>query len=135
MTLFVYERWYNLCKRQQIGGKNMELSMEMKKDIEKEINCIIEETTQYDFPLFATQDKKKAIIMDKKLYIEEKLKRILPDTFPNEDTVKKMWEESIEYSDEQFESLSEKHKLNGFYLQELIHCYAEKIGKAILENI
>ncbi len=113
----------------------MELSMEMKKDIEKEINCIIEETTQYDFPLFTTQDKKKAIIMDKKLYIEEKLKRILPDSFPNEDTVKKMWEESIEYSDEQFESLSEKHKLNGFYLQELIHCYAEKIGKAILKNI
>ena len=69
--------------------------MEMKKDIEKEINCIIEETTQYDFPFLVSQDMKKVIIVDKKLYIEEKLKRILPDSFPNEDTVKKMWEESI----------------------------------------
>lgn len=113
----------------------MGLSMEMKKDIEKEINCIIEETTQYDFPFLASQDKKKAIITEKKLYIEEKIKRILPEGFQNEDILKKMWEESVEYSDEQFESLSEKHKLNGFYLQELIHCYSEKIGNIILDNI
>lgn len=113
----------------------MELSAEKKKDIEKEINCIIEETTQYDFPFLVSQDKKKEIIVEKKLYIEEKLKGVLPDIFPNEDTVDKMWEESIEYSDEQFKSLSEKHKLNGFYLQELLHCYAEKIGKTILDNI
>lgn len=113
----------------------MELSLEMKKDIEKKMNGIIEETTRYDFPFLASQDKKKAIIVDKKLYIEEKLKRILPDSYPSEDEIKKMWKESIEYSDKQFESLSEKYKLNGFYLQELLHCYAQKIGKAILENI
>lgn len=101
--------------------KNVGLSMEMKKDISKEINCIIEETTQYDFPFLASQEKKKAIITEKKLYIEEKLRRILPESFPNEDILKKMWEESVEYSDEKFESLSEKHRLNGFYLQELIH--------------
>ena len=35
----------------------MGLSMEMKKDISKEINCIIEETTQYDFPFLASQEK------------------------------------------------------------------------------
>ena len=52
-----------------------------------------------------------------------------------EDILKKMWEESVEYSDEKFESLSEKHRLNGFYLQELIHCYAEKISNTILNNI
>lgn len=46
-----------------------------------------------------------------------------------------MWEESVEYSDEKFESLSEKHRLNGFYLQELIHCYAEKISNTVLNNI
>ena len=113
----------------------MGLSMEMKKDISKEINCIIEETTQYDFPFLASQEKKKAIITEKKLYIEEKLRRILPESFPNEDILKKMWEESVEYSYEKFESLSEKHRLNGFYLQELIHCYAEKISNTILNNI
>lgn len=113
----------------------MELSLEMKKDIEWKIKCIIEETTQYDFPFLASQDKRKTIIMDKKKNIEEKLKRLLPDSFPSEENVNKIWAESIEYSDEQFESLAEKHKLNGFYLQELMHCYAEKIGKAIMENI
>ena len=66
----------------------MGLSMEMKKDISKEINCIIEETTQYDFPFLASQEKKKAIITEKKLYIEEKLRRILPESFPNEDILK-----------------------------------------------
>lgn len=113
----------------------MGLSMQMKKDIAKEINCIIEETTQYDFPFSASQDKKKTVITEKKLYIEEKLRRILPERFPNEDILKKMWEESVEYSDEQFESLSEKHRLNGFYLQELIHCYSEKFGNTVLNNI
>lgn len=59
----------------------------------------------------------------------------MPESFPNEDILKKMWEESVEYSDEKFESLSEKHRLNGFYLQELIHCYAEKISNTVLNNI
>lgn len=106
----------------------MGLPMEMKKDIAKEINCIIEEMTQYDFPFLASQEKKKAIITEKKLYIEEKLRRILPESFPNEDILKKMWEEFVEYSDEQFESLSEKHRLNGFYLQELIHFMQKKLA-------
>ena len=49
----------------------MGLPMEMKKDIAKEINCIIEETTQYDFPFLASQEKKKANITEQ-IYIYKK---------------------------------------------------------------
>jgi len=113
----------------------MGLSIEIKKNVENEIKGIIEETTQFDFPFFISQEKKKDIIFQKKSYIEEKLRRLSPDTYPSEEALIQMWGESIKHSDEQFNSLSEKHKLNGFYLQELSHCYAEKIGIAILDNI
>lgn len=108
--------------------------LEMTKEIELKINSVIEETTRYDFPFLASRNKKEEIIQDKKTRIEEKLKELLPDSFPSVDEINKLWAESIEVSDEQFEFLSEKNKLNGFYLQELMHCYAEKIGKAIIKK-
>lgn len=113
----------------------MKLSIEMKNDIELKINCIIEETTRYDFPFLASHEKKKEIIVAKKIYIEEKLRELLPECFPCKEKIDELWSESINYSDKQFGSLTEKNKLNGFYLQELMHCYAEKIGKAIMDNI
>lgn len=113
----------------------MELPLKMKKDIELKINRIIEETTRYNFPFLASHDKKKEIIAAKKIYIEEKLRELLPECFPSKEKISELWSESINYSDKQFESLTEKNKLNGFYLQELMHCYAEKIGKAIMDNL
>lgn len=112
----------------------MELS-EMKKKIIKEIDSVLEETTQFDFPFLANQEKKKKIIEEKKSYIEERLKKIAPESLPIEDTLKEIWDESVDYAADQFKSLSEKHRLNGFYLQELMHCYAEKIGTTILNHI
>lgn len=113
----------------------MELTEEMKKSIELKINGIIEETTQYDFPFFASYNKKEEIIMAKKKCIEKKFNELLPDCFPNEEKLNELWIESINYSDKQFHSLAEKYKLNGFYLQELMHCYAGKIANAIMNNI
>lgn len=103
----------------------------MENDIEKEVQKIIEQTTQFDFPFMAGIDRKNQIIKDKKAYIEAQFKKISPDNYPDEDMLINLWNESVKYSDEQFESLSDRHKINGFYLQELMHCYAEKIGKLI----
>lgn len=103
----------------------------MENDIEKKVQKIIEQTTQFDFPFMAGVDRKNQIIKDKKAYIEAQLKKISPDNYPDEDMLINLWNESVKYSDEQFESLSDRHKINGFYLQELMHCYAEKIGKLI----
>ena len=113
----------------------MEQLAGMKRVIEKKVYCVIEETTKYSFSFLASSHKKKAIITEKKYYIEEKLKEIMPNSFPNDECLNKMWKESIEYSNKQFEPLLEKYKLNDFYLQELLHCYAEKIGKIIIESI
>lgn len=43
-----------------------------------------------------------------------------------------MWCVSKKYADDQFQFLTEKNKINGFYLQELMHCYAKKIIDKIL---
>ncbi len=41
--------------------------------------------------------------------------------------MQEIWNEAVEYADEQFKSLDPKYKINGFYLQELLHYYAQKI--------
>ena len=104
----------------------------MKNAIKIEIDNILDETTQFDFPVFANEKKKKAILLEKKSYIEEEIKIIAPKLFPDEEKIKKIWKESVEYADEQFKSMPIKKRLNGFYLQELMHYYAEKLGDSIV---
>lgn len=104
----------------------------MKNAIKIEIDNILDETTRFDFPVFANEEKKKTILLEKKLHIEEEFKMIASELFSDEEKIKKLWKESVEYADEQFQSLSAKKRLNGFYLQELMHCYAEKLGNSII---
>lgn len=102
--------------------------------IKKEIDNILEETTRFDFPFLANEEKKKAILLEKKLYIEEAFQIIASKQFPDEEKLKKIWKESVAYADEQFQSLPTKKRLNGFYLQELMHCYAEKLGDSMIAD-
>lgn len=106
----------------------------MKDSIKTQIEDVLRETTQFDFPFLADQKKKEDIIVEKRLYIEEQLKKVAPKWFPDENTLKEIWDKSIEYADAQFKVLSGKNRLNGFYLQELLHCYAEKIGQCIMNG-
>ena len=53
----------------------------MKNAIKIEIDNILDETTQFDFPVFANEEKKKVILLEKKLYIEEEFKIIAPKLF------------------------------------------------------
>ena len=108
---------------------------EIRNKLKKEIFCILDGTTRLDFPFGSSKEKKKKIIVENKEYIEEHIRKICPKVFPKRDKLEKMWDEAVKYSDSQFKELSEKWRLNGFYLQELIHCYTEKIGEEILRNI
>ncbi len=45
-----------------------------------------------------------------------------------------IWEQSVEFADEQFKSLPINKRFNGFYLQELMHCYAEKLKDSIIDK-
>lgn len=103
----------------------------MVHHIKKIIDNIIEETTHFDFPFLASEEKKKTIIQSKKKYIEEKFKIIAPELFFNSVQVEEIWNESVRYADEQFKTLPINKRLNGFYLQELMHHYAEKLGDSI----
>lgn len=105
----------------------------MGNSVKTEIADILEETTKFDFPIFSNEEKKKTILLEKKSYIEEKLKLIAPGLFPDEEKMTKIWKESVEYADGQFQSLPVLKRLNGFYLQELMHYYTEKLGESILE--
>lgn len=112
----------------------MELSAEMKKGITKEIEGTLQETTQFDFPFLAGTEEKKRILEQKRASVEQRLKAAAPEQFPCDNILEEMWKEAIGYADGQFAFLEEKSRLNGFYLQELMHCYAEKIGEHILEK-
>lgn len=105
----------------------------MKDNIKIILENLLEETTKFDFPIFANTEKKQTFLLEKKLYVENKLK--LKETAPKSFADKeKLWKESVEHAEEQFKSLPAKKRLNGFYLQELMHCYAEKLGNSITEN-
>ena len=110
-------------------------STEKRKEFEEKLNCILKDTTQFTFPFLANQDKKKVIIVEKKQYVEDKLRDVLPENFLDEETLKELWQEAVKHADKQFETLSEKHRLNGFYLQELMHYYVERIGETVLNTI
>lgn len=93
----------------------------------EEVQKIIEETTHYDFPFLASREKKQKIIMEKKYYIEKQYEEISVDIVKDKVKLQEIWNEAVEYADEQFKSLDSKYKINGFYLQELLHYYAQKI--------
>lgn len=119
--------------------REIEVIQEMNELEEKktmnEINEILDETTKFDIPFWTNREKKEIIIAEKKSYVEERIRTITPEYFPDKDILKKIWFESVEYTEQQFESLAEKYKINGFYLQELLHCYAEKIENEIMDKL
>ena len=63
----------------------------MEYDIESKLNNVLEETTKFDFPFLAKQETREYIVLEKKRYVEEKLKIVAPKEFPNETELKKMW--------------------------------------------
>ena len=106
----------------------------MVNDIKTEIDNLQEETTHFDFPFFTNLEKKKNILNCKRTYVECKLKAISGDKYPNQNFIDEEWEKAVKYADEQFKSLPEDIRINGFYLQELMHYYVEQLGTVILSE-
>lgn len=104
----------------------------MDNRVKIKIDNILEETTQFDFPFFASEEKKKIILLEKKFYIDEEFKAIAPELFSNEEKMKEIWKESVKYAKKQFNSLPVKKRLNGFYLQELMYNYVERLRDSII---
>lgn len=103
----------------------------MSEIIKVEIDNLLMETTRFDFPFLASIEKKRAIIFEKKLYIEKKMEALVPHLFSDNERKEKIWNKSVEYADERFSFLPQNKRLNGFYLQELMHYYTEQLSDII----
>lgn len=108
--------------------------MDNKSEILCGINNIIEETTTYDFPFLASEKRKREIIEELKKHIEEQLEQLAPERWLPDTMLCQAWNDSMEHANQSFESLPSKVKINGFYLQELMHFYSESLGKIILSR-
>ncbi len=97
-----------------------------------ELNVIMNETMKYDFPFLASKEKKSVIIAEKKKYIENRVDEAIGKYSPGiRIEYDSLWEEAEKKAAEQFDSLPDKVKINGFYLQELTHTYVERILEKI----
>ena len=105
----------------------------MDNVIKREIENLLEETTQFDFPFLASVEKKETILNENRTYIENELRTIAKDLYPADDVIERAWKESVEYADGQFKTLPENKRLNGFYLQELMHHYVEVLSEIIFD--
>lgn len=107
--------------------------------IQTDLSRIIRDTEKLDFPIFSTFEKKQAIVENERKKIDAQIKRITEeieiDFTDIGETQELFWEEADQAAKEAFGPLSEKEMLNGFYLQEVMHRYAELQANAILEMI
>lgn len=109
--------------------------MDNRSDVLSRINNIIKETTSYDFPFLANDKRKNEIIEELKKHIEEQFEQLVPELWLSNTMLNQVWSESVEHANQSFESLPSKLKINGFYLQELMHFYSERLGEIILSQM
>lgn len=106
----------------------------MMKDISNRIAAVIDTTRTYDFPFLADEKTKEEIIRAKKASIEDQFRCMAP-VWPDDQLLQQFWAESVASAVACFDSLPPKVRINGFYLQELMHGYAKRIGAFILSQI
>lgn len=106
-----------------------------KEKIVCAVNSIINETMSYDFPFLASDTKKQQIIWERKQHIEKQFLQLIQNKTVEKELLEQFWRDSVEHTEESFSSLSQKIKVNVFYLQELMHTYSEKIAQLVLAKI
>ena len=110
----------------------------IKETLELKAQEIISETMKYKFPFFSSTDEKKQIILAKKEQIDNLFDELLfqYELGSKQDLYwkKEMWNEVQANAVEKFSSLPDCVKINSFFLQELMHEYAEKKALWILNQ-
>lgn len=98
-----------------------------------ELYSILEETTKLDFPFLASGKKKAEILMKVKNEFDERIDKVLQGSGTDLIVAREvLWAGAKKHSDEEFKSLKESQRLNGFYLQEIMHEYVELQLKKII---
>ena len=112
---------------------------ERRQAIENELNSIITSTTKLSFPFLANEIKKIHILDEERSKIENKMLDIIKKyriEIPNKEIDESIkWDNIVKESSKEFSTLPEKQKINSFYLQELMHNYAEHFSELIKQKI
>lgn len=90
---------------------------------------LIQYCNKLDFPLFCSAEKKKEFLQQERTKIDTEIDNIcisagLDDCNPCH-MRKDLWLQAEKAAREEFANLDEKHLMNGFYLQEIMHRYTE----------
>ena len=79
--------------------------------------------------MFSSFERKKEILRETRANVDTQLEKVLTDAgISCNETIEnrsELWTEADKEAQKEFGNLSEKEMLNGFYLQEVMHRYAE----------
>lgn len=104
--------------------------------IEKELQKVVEATEKLDFPWMSTLKDRQSILWEEKRKIEAQIEKLMTSygfaAALNRIDFADFWEQADVTARMQFGDLSERQMLNGFYLQEVMHQYAQRIANAIM---
>lgn len=100
---------------------------------------IIHRCDTLDFPIFCSKDKKMAILQMERQKIDRAFdtltEQIGRDRLMQEQQRQDLWEQACVQARKEFRNLDEKHLLNGFYLQEVTHRYAELQADVLQQHV
>lgn len=100
---------------------------------------VINETEQLDFPMFASFEKRQKIVAEKRMNIDFVIDALQANEGLSVDELDDMrlvlWKEADRAARAEFGDLSEEKMLNGFYLQEVMHRYAEAQVAILLTHL
>lgn len=103
------------------------------------LQMVIKGTEKLDFPMLASFEKRQKILVENRMNIDLLIDSIQSNKGISSVEIASMrpalWEEADAAARAEFGDLTEKKMLNGFYLQEVMHRYAELQVTALLSGL
>lgn len=100
-----------------------------------DLQKIVRDTEVLGFPIFSSFERKQEILRETRAHVDAQLEKVLADAGLSCNGMienrSELWTKADKAARKEFGNLSEKEMLNSFYLQEVMHRYAElQIAKA-----
>lgn len=115
------------------------MKIEMIADYDLELENLISETEKLEFPFFTGEKRKIEFMLEEKSRIDSKIDCIVEKYQVSADKLKaereKIWNNAIQISEKKFYTLPSSLKMNSFFLQEVMHEYAESQAKCVKQTV
>lgn len=96
-------------------------------------------TEKLDFPWMSTFTSRQTILQAEKNKIDAQIEKLVVaygfDDVLSNISCADLWKQADVTARKNFGNIAEKQMLNGFYLQEIMHQYAEIISESIISKI